>query len=205
MVLRTHMVTVFVATAALTAGCGKSEAPQPAPAAPQAAASASAEPTANSTAKQDEPKLLQAGDAAPEIAATAHTGQPVKFADFKGKPIVVYFYPKDDTPGCTVEAQGFRDDYADIAKTGAVVLGVSTDDNESHRAFATKYELPFLLLPDTDQQITKAFGVPVSEKGYAKRVTFVIDRQGKIAKVFPEVKPDGHAKEVLDAISELRG
>jgi peroxiredoxin Q/BCP len=148
--------------------------------------------------------LLERGDEAPRVEATAHTGQAVKLSDFKGKPVVVYFYPKDDTPGCTVEAQGFRDDHAELTKAGIVVIGVSTDDTASHRAFASKYELPFLLLPDTDQKISKAFGVPITN-GHSKRVTFVIDKNGKIAKVFPEVTPAGHAQEVLTAVKSLDG
>jgi thioredoxin-dependent peroxiredoxin len=146
--------------------------------------------------------LLAVGSREPEIEAVAHNGQKVKLGDYLGKPVVVYFYPKDDTPGCTVEAQGLRDQWSALQKTGAVVIGVSTDDADSHRAFAQKYELPFLLVPDPDQKILKAFGVP-STLGHAKRVTFLIDKAGKIAKVFPDVNPKGHAEEVLKAIEAL--
>jgi len=174
------------------AACNKS-APAPAPSeGPVPAAT-------TSPAAASEPKLLAEGASAPEIEAEAHTGQKIKLSDFRGKPVVVYFYPKDDTPGCTVEAEGIRDDWDELSQLNAVVLGVSTQDNESHKAFAKKYNLPFLLLPDTDETIAAAFGVPV-KNGYTKRVTFVIDKQGKIAKVFPEVTPKGHSAEILAAI-----
>ena len=146
--------------------------------------------------------LLAVGAPAPALEAVAHNGQKVNLAELKGRPVVVYFYPKDDTPGCTVEAEGIRDDWADLSKANAVVLGVSTQDNASHRAFASKFGLPFMLLPDTDEAIARAFGVPV-KNGYTKRVTFVIDKQGKIAKVFPEVNPKGHSDEILEALGGL--
>jgi thioredoxin-dependent peroxiredoxin len=164
-----------------------------------------AENTARSAASaQAASGLLSVGQTAPDIEAVAHTGQPVKLSSFRGRPLVVYFYPKDDTPGCTIEAQELRDDSPEFAKSEVVVLGVSTDDNTSHRAFAEKYQLPFLLLPDSDQTISRAFGVPLNN-GHAKRVTFVIDKQGKIAKVFPDVTPKGHAAEVLSAVRSLGG
>jgi len=146
--------------------------------------------------------LLGVGATAPNIEAVAHTGESVKLAELRGRPVVVYFYPKDDTPGCTVEAQGIRDEWEALKQSRAVVLGVSTDDNDSHKAFAEKHSLPFPLLPDTDHTIARAFGVPV-RLGFAKRVTFVIDEQGKIAKVFPEVSPKEHAQEVLAALRSL--
>lgn len=148
-------------------------------------------------------KLLRVSDPAPEIEAVAHTGQNVKLSALRGHPVVVYFYPKDDTPGCTVEAQELRDDFSEFGKRQVTVLGVSMDDNESHRAFAAKHNLPFLLLPDPDHRIADAFGVPVVN-GHAKRITFVIDKDGKIARVFPDVTPRGHAAEVLEAVSKLQ-
>jgi thioredoxin-dependent peroxiredoxin len=186
---------VIVAALGVLGACNKTEqrAGDPAPA-------PSETPTPTATAEKK--GLLERGDEAPTVEAVAHDGSQVKLADYRGKPVVVYFYPKDDTPGCTVQAQGFRDEWTDLAKSGAVVLGVSTDDNESHKAFAAKYELPFLLLPDTDQKIATAFGVPIVN-GHAKRVTFVIDKQGKVARVFPEVTPKGHADEVLAAVAAL--
>jgi peroxiredoxin Q/BCP len=171
-------------------GCKESQqtaAPPPASAAP---------------ASQPAPVLLAVGTEAPAIVAEAHNGQKVNLSELKGRPVIVYFYPKDDTPGCTVEAEGIRDDWADLSRANAVVLGVSTQDNASHRAFAGKYGLPFMLLPDSDEAIARAFGVPVNN-GYTKRVTFVIDKQGKIAKVFPEVNPKGHSDEILEALREL--
>ena len=139
---------------------------------------------------------------APAIDTTAHTGEHVTLAAFKGKPVVLYFYPKDDTPGCTKEASEIRDAWEALKKTDAIVLGVSTDGTESHVAFANKYQLPFMLLPDKDGTIAQAYGVPLTN-GKAKRVTFVIDRAGKIAKVFPEVNPSGHAAEILAVLSSL--
>ncbi len=183
---------LFAGILAITS-CKKAEAPPPA----ESVASAPAKPLS-----ADAPDLLTVGTAAPVIEVQAHNGQKVSLAELKGRPVIVYFYPKDDTPGCTVEAQEIRDSFADLGKANAVVLGVSTQDNTSHRAFASKYGLPFMLLPDEDHAIAKAFGVPV-KNGYAKRVTFVIDKQGKIAKVFPEVNPKGHSEEILEALRSL--
>jgi peroxiredoxin Q/BCP len=166
--------------AAVFAGCAKSEQPQGSAAAPQG--------------------LLAEGVAAPSFDSTAHTGEHVSLASLRGKPVVLYFYPKDDTSGCTKEASEIRDAWQEFQKAGAVVLGVSTDDAASHVAFADKYKLPFLLLPDTGGTIAKAYGVPL-RLGMVKRVTFIIDRQGKIAKVFPDVNPAGHASEILAALS----
>ncbi|MEO6600805.1 MAG: peroxiredoxin [Polyangiaceae bacterium] len=145
--------------------------------------------------------LLAVGAEVPDVSAPAQDGKVVHLRELKGKPVVVYFYPKDDTPGCTIEAKGIRDQYAEL-KSRAVVLGVSEDSADSHQAFASKYDLPFLLLDDTSHALTTAFGVPLSS-GYAKRVTFVIDRAGKVRKVFPDVNPNGHAEELLAALKEL--
>jgi peroxiredoxin Q/BCP len=147
-------------------------------------------------------ELLTAGASAPKVRGSAHTGEVVELAALQGRPVVVYFYPKDDTPGCTVEAQEIRDLWSQIKETSAVVIGVSADDSASHQQFAEKHALPFLLLPDTDHQIANAFGVPVNN-GRASRVSFLIDRKGKVAKVFPDVKPQGHGQELLDAIRAL--
>ncbi|MEZ4233461.1 MAG: peroxiredoxin [Polyangiaceae bacterium] len=154
------------------------------------------------TKNRVEGELLAVGADAPAIDATAHDGEKVSLEKLKGKPVIVYFYPKDDTPGCTIEAQQIRDSYEDLSKTGAVVLGVSSDGNDSHSEFAKKYSLPFKLLPDEDHRIANAFGVSL-RGGMAARVTFLIDKQGKIAKVFPQVNPDGHAKELLEALKAL--
>ena len=117
--------------------------------------------------------------------------------------MVLYFYPKDDTPGCTKEACSLRDGNAALKAAGAVVLGVSSDDIKSHEAFAAKYHLPFSLLADPDQAIIKAYGVKMFGLGFAKRVTFVIDRKGVIRKIFKDVKPEGHDQEVLAAVKNL--
>lgn len=142
------------------------------------------------------------GSMAPQIEATAHNGERVSLAALRGKPVVLYFYPKDDTPGCTKEACSIRDAWQRFKAAGATVLGVSTDDAKSHAAFAEKYHLPFLLLPDTEGHIAAAYGVPV-HLGFAKRTTFVIDRQGRVAKVFPDVNPTAHADEILAALDQI--
>ncbi len=147
-------------------------------------------------------ELLPIGAALPAATAAAHTGETLRFAELRGKPVVVYFYPKDDTPGCTVEAQEIRDLWQEIGKTGAVVVGVSTDDDASHRAFADKHALPFLLLPDTDHRLAAAFGVPLNN-GRARRVSFVFGRDGRLVRVFPSVKPQGHGRELLQALQAL--
>ena len=131
----------------------------------------------------------------------------VTLSSLRGSPVVLYFYPKDDTPGCTAQACGLRDAWSDFQKTGAVVLGISPDGEESHAKFREKYGLPFTLLADTDHAVADAYGV-WGEKSYAgktymgvNRSTFVIDADGKVAKVFPNVKPAEHAGQVLDALA----
>lgn len=146
--------------------------------------------------------LAAEGTMAPAFEATAHSGQVVKSSQLRGKKVVLYFYPKDDTPGCTIEAREIRDEWAGFQEANTVVLGVSADDNESHVQFAEKHDLPFLLLPDSDHVIARAYGVPV-RLGVTKRVTFVIDEEGRIAKTFDDVNPNGHATEVMKAVMEL--
>ncbi len=146
--------------------------------------------------------LAQQGAPAPTFSGKTHDGRTVSLESLRGKNVVLYFYPKDDTPGCTVEARGFKETSGDFEKAKAVVVGVSAVDAESHRAFAEKYSLPFVLLPDADHAIAGAFGVPVSA-GFEKRVTFVIDPAGKIVKVWPSVTPDGHAEEVLAVVNGI--
>jgi len=145
--------------------------------------------------------LLAVGADIPDVSARAQDGKLVNLRALKGKPVIVYFYPKDDTQGCTIEAKGIRDQYAELSRR-AVVLGVSEDSLDSHKAFAEKYELPFQLLDDTNHALASAFGVPLSS-GKAKRVTFVIDAAGKVSKVFPNVSPDGHAAELIEALKAL--
>lgn len=146
---------------------------------------------------------LKAGDAAPDFTAATTGGGRLSLADLQGKNVVLYFYPRDDTPGCTKEACAFRDRFADFNKAGAVVLGVSTDPVKSHDKFAAKYKLPFTLLADEDKKIVTAYGV-WGEKSFmgrkylgTHRVTFLIGPDGRIRKIWPKVKPDEHTAEVL--------
>lgn len=149
---------------------------------------------------------LKVGDKAPDFALKNEGGKTIALKALHGKPVVLYFYPKDDTPGCTKEACGFRDSMASIRKTGAVVLGVSLDDEASHQKFIAKYDLPFSLLVDADKKVSKAYGVYVQKNMYGKkywgieRSTFVIDPEGKLSAIFRKVKVDGHVEEVLTAL-----
>ena len=145
------------------------------------------------------------GSAAPNFAAKDANGETVRLKDLRGQKVVLYFYPKDDTPGCTKEACSFRDAFADFKKRDIKVLGVSIDSEASHKKFAAKYKLPFTLLADPDHSIADAYGV-YGEKKFmgrtylgVKRVTFLIDEKGKVKKVFEKVKPEEHAQDVLDA------
>jgi len=156
-------------------------------------------------AKQVELKLKE-GDKAPEFTASTQDGRTVSLSDFKGKNVVLYFYPKDDTPGCTREACAFRDEFATLRKKGAVVLGVSVDSTRSHARFAEKYKLPFTLLADDEKRIVEAYGV-WGQKSFlgrkymgTHRVTFLIGPDGTIKKIWPAVKPAEHAREVLAAL-----
>ena len=141
---------------------------------------------------------LSVGTAAPAFTAKDTNGNTVSLSDLAGKTVVLYFYPKDDTPGCTKQACSFRDAYADYQGKDVVVLGVSKDDEDSHQKFTQKYSLPFPLLADTDGSIIKAYDVDGG--GYAKRVTYVIDGDGKIIHVDSSVKTDSHAGDILAAI-----
>lgn len=154
-----------------------------------------------------EPNLkLQVGDPAPDFRAATNGGAVVGLKDFAGKHVVLYFYPKDDTPGCTKEACGFRDAFKDFTKAGAVVLGVSTDSVKKHDKFVEKFQLPFPLLADEDKAIVQAYGVWGKKKFMGReylgthRVTFLIDPRGRIKKIWPKVKPEDHAAEVLAAL-----
>jgi peroxiredoxin Q/BCP len=178
------------------AGCSR---PAPGQQAAAAAGSAAA-PAAVSSAEASAPALLAIGAPAPAVTFDVHTGEHISLASLKGKPVVVYFYPKDDTPGCTVEAQEIRDLYEALKKSGATVIGVSADDQDSHRAFVEKHALPFLLASDAAGELARAFGVPL-KNGRATRVSFVIGADGRIKRVFPQVTPKGHAAELLAAIA----
>jgi len=152
-------------------------------------------------------KPIQIGDRAPAFTAQAHNGQQVSLADFEGKSVVVlYFYPKDDTPVCTKEACAFRDAYEDFVRAGAVVIGVSSDSADRHQAFASGHRLPFLLLPDEDGSLRKAFGVPKSLGIFPGRVTYVIDREGVVRHVFnSQFSADRHVAEALQIVTKLAG
>lgn len=153
--------------------------------------------------------MLQEGMMAPDFALTADGDREVALSDFRGQRVVLYFYPKDNTPGCTTEACNFRDDYSEVIAAGAVVLGVSPDSVKSHDRFKLKYELPFALLSDPDHQVAEMYGAWGEKKMRGRtymgilRSTFVIDEEGKIVKVFPKVKPKNHSQEVLAALAEM--
>jgi len=153
---------------------------------------------------------LKEGDQAPEFTALTDEGQALSLKDFRGKKnIVLYFYPKDDTPGCTVEACGFRDAVKKIEDQSAVVLGVSPDSVQSHQKFIQKFSLPFKLLSDEQKKICRDYGVWVKKNMYGKeyfgvaRTTFLIDKKGRIAKIFEKVKPQAHQEEVLSTLKQI--
>lgn len=152
--------------------------------------------------------MTKEGAVAPNFVAQDANGDTVRLKDLRGQKVVLYFYPKDDTPGCTKEACAFRDAFADFKKRDIKVLGVSVDSEASHKKFAAKYKLPFTLLSDPDHAIADAYGV-YGEKKFmgrtylgVKRITFLIDEKGKVKKVFEKVKPEEHALEVLEAFAQ---
>lgn len=153
--------------------------------------------------------MLKPGSKAPTFSLHSDSGDRVSLADLKGKPVVLYFYPKDDTSGCTVEACEFRDSWAAVKRSGAVVLGVSPDPVGSHQKFKQKYSLPFPLLADEDHAVAEAYGAWGDKSMYGRkykgilRTTYLIDPQGRIAEVFQKVKPKGHARQVLDAVGRI--
>ncbi|MBI2871071.1 MAG: thioredoxin-dependent thiol peroxidase [Candidatus Omnitrophica bacterium] len=146
------------------------------------------------------------GDKAPEFKLASTSGRMVSLSDYKDKAVILYFYPKDFTPGCTQEACDFRDGHAALKKKGAIVLGVSPDPVEKHQEFVKEYQLPFELLSDPDHTAAKNFGVYGQKTLYGRtfmgvqRSTFCIDPEGKVKAVFPKVKVDGHVQEVLDCL-----
>ena len=152
--------------------------------------------------------MVEEGKPAPDFELTTDSGESVKLSDFRGKPVVLYFYPKDDTSGCTTQACGIRDSYGEFKKAGAVVLGVSPDDEKSHVKFKEKYELPFTLLADPEHKVAEQYGTWVEKKNYGKeywgieRSTFLIDSKGNVAKVMRRVKPDTHTDAVLAALPD---
>jgi peroxiredoxin Q/BCP len=153
--------------------------------------------------------MLEQGDKAPDFKATDDQGAPISLKDLRGKKIVLYFYPKDDTSGCTKEACDFQNNIQKFKKMGVLVLGVSPDSEKSHAKFKNKYELSFPLIVDEDKSIAEAYGVWQEKSMYGRkymgivRTTFIIDEKGKIAKVFPKVKVTNHVSEVLEALREV--
>ena len=196
-----------LACALLAPACSKAEeTAQPETAQPEAARPETAQPK---PAEPVEPAAVEAagplavGQDAPDITAPAHDGTTVELAKLRGKPVVLYFYPKDETPGCTIEAQAFRDELPALQALDATVVGVSMDSLESHKAFADNHGLNFPLISDADGTIAAAYGVDVS-KGYTARVTFVIGADGKIAKVYPAVQVQGHAQDVIASLQSMK-
>lgn len=160
-------------------------------------------------AEDTAPTMPAEGKKAPAFNLPASGGKNISLSGLKGKHVVLYFYPKDDTPGCTIEAQEFRASLPEFEKKNAVVLGVSPDDVKSHCKFISKFDLNFELLADTEHEVCEKYGVWVEKSMYGKkymgvqRATFLIDGTGKLVKVWPKVKPEGHAAEVLEALSAL--
>ncbi len=146
---------------------------------------------------------LTIGDPAPDFTSTDQNGRPIKLSDYRGKKVVLYFYPKDDTSGCTAQACSLRDNYADLRAAGYEVLGVSIDDEKSHQKFIGKYELPFSLVSDTDKQVVEAYDVWKEKSMYGRnymgtvRTTFVIDENGIITDIISKVDTKEHAKQIL--------
>ncbi|MBS1786597.1 MAG: thioredoxin-dependent thiol peroxidase [Acidobacteria bacterium] len=161
------------------------------------------------TTSEKESKLLKVGAKAPAFSLTNTEGKTVKLGDLKGKKVALYFYPKDMTPGCTIEACGFRDDFAQLKKRGVEVLGVSGDDQKSHQKFTEKYSLPFTLLSDPTHEMMESYGAWGEKSLYGRkymgvlRITYIIDEQGKIAHVFDKVKTDTHSKDVIAAVDAM--
>jgi len=152
---------------------------------------------------------LKEGDKAPAFTAKDQNGKEVSLADYQGKNVILYFYPKDDTPGCTAESCDFRDNYQSLLSKGFEVIGVSTDDEKSHKKFETKYSLPFTLIADNELKIVEAYGVWVEKNMYGKkymgllRTTFLIDEKGIIIKVFKKPKSKIHSEEILKVVNGL--
>ncbi len=154
--------------------------------------------------------LMNINDKAPDFTLQDENGKEVSLKDLKGKTVVLYFYPRADTPGCTVEACSFRDSFKQMQKTGAVLLGISPDTPKAQKKFLEKFRLPFSLLADADKKVADAFGVLQEKNMYGKKVmgivrtTFIIDPNGKIRHIFPRVKPEGHGEQVLAYLKESK-
>ncbi len=149
---------------------------------------------------------LKEGDIAPAFTAKNQNGATISLSDYKGKKVILYFYPKDDTPGCTAEACDFRDNYQSLTSKGYEVIGVSTDDEQSHKKFESKYTLPFTLVADTDKKIVEQYGVWVEKNMYGKkymgtsRKTFLIDEEGRIAKIVEKVDTKNASQQLLEMV-----
>lgn len=157
------------------------------------------------------PTKLEVGQSAPDFDLPANTGETIRLADLRGKPVVLYFYPKDDTPGCTTEACSFRDNLAAVQTQGAVLLGVSPDSLAAHQKFAAKHGLEFPLLADTDKVVSQAYGVWVEKNMYGRkyfgveRSTFLIGPDGRLQRIWRKVSPKGHVAQVLAALDTAAG
>lgn len=153
--------------------------------------------------------MLKVGDKAPDFKLKDETEREISLSDFRGRKVVLYFYPKDDTPGCTKEACSFRDVYDEILEAGAVVIGVSKDDTSSHEKFKKKYNLPFYLLSDPENKVIEKYGAWQEKKMYGKtylgiaRITYIVDEEGVIQKAYPKVKPENHGVEILEALKNI--
>ncbi|MDX6483905.1 MAG: thioredoxin-dependent peroxiredoxin [Gaiellaceae bacterium] len=151
--------------------------------------------------------MVEEGSQAPDFELMSDTGEAVKLSQFRGRPVVLYFYPRDDTPGCTKEACAFRDSYDEYLARDAVILGVSRDGEESHQKFKQKYDLPFTLLSDPDHEVAEAYGVWAEKSMYGRksmgivRSTFVIDANGTVARAMRGIKVPGHSDKVLEALA----
>jgi peroxiredoxin Q/BCP len=145
--------------------------------------------------------VIEEGKPAPDFELESDSGETVKLSQLRGKPVVLYFYPKDDTPGCTRQACGIRDAWSEFQRAGAEVFGISADSQASHERFKSKYSLPFTLLADPDRKLAEPYGVGQEGKRSYERSTFVIDADGNIARILRRVNPDRHADEVLEALS----
>ena len=144
--------------------------------------------------------MIEEGKPAPDFELESDGGETIRLSDLRGKPVVLYFYPKDDTPGCTRQACGIRDAYGEFEQAGALVLGVSADTQASHEKFKSKYSLPFTLLADPEHRLGEPYGVAQEGKNSYERSTFVIDADGNVARIMRRVNPDSHADEVLAAL-----
>jgi peroxiredoxin Q/BCP len=153
--------------------------------------------------------MLEEGTIAPDFTLAADGGGEVRLSDYRGKKVVLYFYPKDDTPGCTTEACNFRDDHSQLVAAGAAVLGVSPDSVKSHDKFKLKHSLPFALLSDPEHEVAERYGAWGEKKMFGKtymgviRSTYILDEEGTIAKVYPKVSPKKHSAEILEALAEM--